>query len=174
MYFLPNDAYRQLLQRSAVASHRMPLEMRQHEQRVIVREVLSDVILFYHLAVRYRQLEIWPFPVEQVDAESVPSVLLERAQMLLRRVARSEICRVALDYRVPVRMRADLVDDRRPKIGTQEILISRLARVDLYRDSSVQLASDRAVKLRNTLRRYFVRKVYLRCHFIVLLFNDLK
>ena len=50
----------QLLERAAEAAHRVPLEVAQHEQGVIARQVLADVVLLDDLAIGDEQLQIRP------------------------------------------------------------------------------------------------------------------
>ena len=94
------DADRKLLERAAVAAHRVPLEVREHEHRIVIFNILADVIFPDHRAVRNRQLKVRPLGVENINRKiAAPAVLLHRFFVFFGRVALALIGRVAFDDR---------------------------------------------------------------------------
>ena len=66
----------------------MSLEVGEHEKRIIVREVTSDVVFLYNLAVGDVENQIIAFSVEQVNLELLaPAVLFEGFNVLFGGVA---------------------------------------------------------------------------------------
>ena len=66
----------------------MSLEVGEHEKRIIVREVLTDVVFLYNLAVGNVENLIFSFRVKKVDLEVLaPAVLFEGFKVLFGGVA---------------------------------------------------------------------------------------
>ena len=66
----------------------MSLEVGEHEKRIIVREVLTDVVFLYNLAVGNVENQIFSFRVKKVDLEVLaPAVFFEGFKVLFGGVA---------------------------------------------------------------------------------------
>ena len=66
----------------------MSLEAGEHEKRIIVREVLTDVVFLYNLAAGNVDNQIFSFRVKKVDLEVLaPAVFFEGFKVLFGGVA---------------------------------------------------------------------------------------
>ena len=157
----------ELLERSAVAAHRVALEVGEDEHGVVVFDVLADDVLFQHAAVRNGKLQIGAFGIENVHVEHLrPAMLAQEAAVLLGIVARALIRRVALDDGAVHRVHNAL-----PEFGVQKVLVALLAGVHLDRDLARKLLAESAVKLQHLFRRDLAGEIYDRLHSCVLLVN---
>ena len=144
-------ADRELLERSAVPTHRVSLKVRQYEERVIIYYVLADIVFLYALAVGYIQHKVRPLGVQKIDLEIfAPAVLLHGCHVLLGRVARACVGGVALDNSA-----VHGLDHRLPEVRVQEVLVPFFSGVHLHGDSARQLFSRRAVQRNDLFRSNF-------------------
>ena len=117
--------------------------MGEDEHGVVVFDVLADDVLFQHAAVRNGKLQIGAFGIKNVHVEHLrPTVLAQKAAVLLGIVARSGIRRVALHDGALHRIYNAL-----PEFGVQKVLVALLAGVHLDRDLARKLLAESAVKL---------------------------
>ena len=157
----------ELLERSAVAAHRVALEVGEDEHGVVVFDVLADDVLFQHAAVRNGKLQIGAFGIENIHVEHLrPAVLAQEAAVLLGEIARTLIRRVALDDGAVHRVHNAL-----PEFGVQKVLVALLAGVHLDRDLARKLLAENTVKLQHLFRRDLAGEIYDRLHSCVLLVN---
>ena len=121
------DAYRQLLECSAVAARGVALEVREDEHRIILVDILADVILLDLFAVGDIKHLVGAFRVHYIDVEIMaPAVQLHGLPVVLGGVAPALVSGVALDD-----SSADMVDDGLPEFGTEEVLVADLTGVYL-------------------------------------------
>ena len=150
----------QLLERAAEAAHRVPLEVAQHEQGVIARQVLADVVLLDDLAIGDEQLQIRPFFVHDVHGEGIrPAMVAHGLPVGGGGVAAARIRRVALDDRA-----VHMLDHRPPKFGGQEVLVALFAGMQLHGDVPRQFQTTGFVELQHVFGSDIARKINLRCH----------
>lgn len=149
-------ADRQLFQRAAVAAHRMALEVGQHEEGIVGEEIFADVILMQHLAVSHRKHRVRALCVEKIDREQLgPAVAFEQLPVLLRRVARAAVRRVALDHGAGHRVHHRLQEGR-----VQIVLVALLAGVYLHRHTPGQLDPQPPIQSDNGFRRKGACEIY--------------
>ena len=133
---------RELLERAAETSHGMALEVRQHQHRVVLGQVLAHEVLLEAQAIRDGQLKVGALGIHEVDVEViVPSMLGNRAQVLLGRVALSVVGRVALNDRA-----MQLAYHGRPKVRVQEVLVAHLAGMDFNGNLTRQFDAKQAIE----------------------------
>ena len=134
--------------------------MGQDQHGIVVRSILADVVLLDDLALGDLQLDIGTFGIQQVKVEIlVPAVLLDGLQMLFGGVALAVIGGIAFDD-----CAADVLDDGLPEVGTQEVLVADLARMDLDGDLAGQLLIEQEEELEDVFRGDVLCKVNLGFH----------
>ena len=113
------------------AAHRMPLEVREHEQRVVIQEMRANGHLREPLAALDGQHGCAGL-IHDVDGREVPAVDGQGLPVLLRRVAVALIVSIRLDdLRLRQILRDELLDPR-PRNDIRPV---RLARVQLDADA---------------------------------------
>ena len=134
-----------LLQRAAETAHGMALEMGQHQHAVVIGQVLANVILLNHLAVGNLQHQIRACCVQQVNCVKIaPAVLLKSSNMPLGGVPLAFVGSVAFNYGA-AHMRNYVLPEFRP----EEILVARLAGVNLNRHIAGKFFAQQLVQLQH-------------------------
>ena len=119
------DGY--ILERTAEAAHRMALEVRQDEHGIVLRQSLADVVYVKMLSAGngdgHLALGVHDIDVGDLD----PAVQLHGLFVALGRIAAAVIGGVALHYGS-----ADMLYGGLHEVRAQEVLVSRLAAVQLH------------------------------------------
>ena len=145
----------QLLERTAVAAHRVTLEVDEHEHTVIILDVLAQIVDLEDLAVLDGPFDVRTLGVHDVNIKQVaPMMLLHQLDVLGRLVARAAVGCVALNNGA-----VDGVDDGLHKLGVQVVLVAILAAVDLDGHLAGQLDAQLAVHLHNGFGGEFVGEI---------------
>ena len=135
----------QLLERTAVAAHRVTLEVDEYEHTVIILDVLAQIVDLEDLAVFDGPFDVRTLGVHDVNIKQVaPMMLLHQLDVLGRLVARAAVGCVALNNGA-----VDGVDDGLHKLGVQVVLVAVLAAMDLDGHLAGQLDAKLAVHLHN-------------------------
>ena len=142
----------QLLQSSAVAAHGVPLEVSQHQHRVVIHDVFAQVILLEDFSVGDGPDHVRTLGVHQVHIKIFgPAVLLQELAMGLCVVTHAgsgvAVGGIAFHHGA-----ADLLHHGPPELRTQEILVALLPGVDLHRHLARQLYSQGVIQFNNFLR----------------------
>ena len=150
----------QLLQRTAVATHGMALEMGQHQGRVVIGQILAHIVFLNHLAVGNVQHQIGARCVQQIHRKILlPAVLFKQLQVLFGGITLSLVCRIALDDGA-----THMIHHRFPEIGPQEILVALLAGMDLDGHISGQLLVQQLIHLQHLFGCDSFRKIDFGSH----------
>ena len=143
----------------------MSLEVRQHQQRVVVHNVLADQIFLQRKRIRDLKPQIRAFRVQNVDRKVLcPAVAFHQLFMLLRCVPFAGIRRIALDHRS-----AERINDRLPDLGMKVVLVSLLTGVHLCRDPALERRIQDAQHLQHLFRRDRSCEINLGLHTRILL-----
>ena len=146
----------QLLQRAAVAAHRVALEVDQHQHTVVVFNILTQIVDLEHLAVLNRPLHIGALGIHNIDIKQVaPMMLFHQLDMLGRFVAGAAVGGVALDH-----CAVHGINDRLHKLGAQVVLVAVLTAVDLDGHLAGQINAQLAVHLHDCLRGKLIGKIH--------------
>ena len=84
-----------------------------------------------------------------------PAVQLHGLSVRLGGISLSVICSVAFYYRS-----ADAVNGRLHKIGAQEVLVARLAAVQLHGNVALKFNAQRFICSHNVFRTYFLYEIH--------------
>ena len=153
------DADGDVLQRAAEAAHGVALEVGQHQQGVVVLQVRAHIVLLDHLAGRDGQLHV-PVPVQDVHRGGVrPAVLLHGLPVGGGGVPAPVIGGVALHDGAVHRL-----DHGLHQVGADEVLVPRLAGVELHRHLALQLHAQGGVQPEQGLRGELAGEIYLGIH----------
>ena len=148
-----------VLQRPAEAPHGVPLEVGQHQQGVVVLQVCAHIVLLDHLAAGDGQLHV-PVLVHNVHrGGGSPAVGVHGVPVGVGGVAPAVVGGVALHDDA-----AHMVDHGFHKIRAKEVLVARLAGVELDGHLAVQLDAQGGIEPEHGLRGKFPGEIYVGFH----------
>ena len=134
----------------------MTLEVRQDEHGVILRESFADVVYVKMLAAGngdgHLALGVHDIDVGDLD----PAVQLHGLFVMLGRIAAAVIGGIAFHYRS-----ADMLYGGLHEVRAQEVLVSRLAAVQLHGDIALELNAERFICFYNIFGAYIPDEIYL-------------
>ena len=143
-----SNADGQLLDRAAEAAHGVPLEVAEHQQGVVVSEILADEVLLDHLAAGNEQLQVGAFAVHDVHVEMLcPAVFAHQLLVAFGYIARARIGGVALHDGA-----FHMVDHRLPEVRAEEVLIALLAGVELHGHLAGQVNAQQLIHFQHLFR----------------------
>ena len=129
--------------------------MRQNEHGIVLRQRFADIVFIKMPAADngngHFALGIHDVNIGDLD----PAVQLHGLSVRLGGISLSVICSVAFYYRS-----ADAVNGRLHKIGAQEVLVARLAAVQLHGNVALKLNAQRFICSHNVFRTYFLYEIH--------------
>lgn len=151
------DPYGNVFERASETAHLVSLKVREHNHGVVVREVLSNEILFYLPPVGHRKLHI-SVGVHYVNGRDFrKAVFLYRFGVFFGRIPPARIRGVAFHERP-----ADTVYYGLYEVGRQKIMPPGFARVEFHRHLSARVEAERLVCRKQPAGRYVFCKIDLR------------
>ena len=139
--------------------------MGEDEHGIVVGNVLADEILLDALSVRDGKLKVGAFGIKNVHIKMpAPAVLDHRAAMGFSGVALAGVGGVAFYDRA-----VHGLNHRLPEVGAEEVLVARLAGMQLDGDAPAEFLADGAVQRDNALGRNVSGKIDGCFHCVILL-----
>ena len=155
----------ELLERAAVAAHRMSLEVGEYQHGVVVDDVFADEIFVQHFTVFDLPRKIRAFGVHQVNVEQLaPAVVLQKFPVLRRLVTHAVAVEVAVG--------GVALDDGAvygfhhgtPEFGAKKILIALFAGMHLNGDLAGQRNAQLVIEFNNFFGGNFAGEINLGFH----------
>ena len=133
----------------------MAFKMRKNEHGIVLGKRLADIVFIKVLASDNGNGH-FALGIHDVNiGDLYPAVQLHGFSVRIGGISLSVICGVAFDYRS-----ADAVNGRLHEIRTQEVLVARLAAVQLHGNVSLKLNAQRFICVHYVFGAYFLYEIH--------------